>query len=191
MSGDMSSLTVLHTDQTERLIVESALAVLEDDSFGGLTVRAVAKKAGMSERTIFRYFATREAFLDAVAGEFTRLLNMPPPPQSIDELLATPRRLYAGFEPHAKLISVVFHTELFPRMKAGAAQQRWVGISKLLDREFKKAPPRARKIAAANIRYFLSGATWHYYRFVFRFDLEETIACAETAIGQALAGLSV
>jgi AcrR family transcriptional regulator len=189
MSGDMSSLTVLHTDQTERLIVQSALAVLEDASFGGLTVRAVAKKAGMSERTIFRYFATREAFLDAVAVEFTRVLKMPPPPRTLEELLSMPRRLYTGFEPHARLISNVFHTEIFPRMKAGAAQQRWVGISKLLDREFKKAPPRARRIAAANIRYFLSGASWHYYRFVFRFDLEETIACAETAIRQALEGL--
>jgi len=190
MSHSMSSLSVLHTDHTERLILENALAVLKDDSFGGLTVRAVARKAGMSERTIFRYFATREEFLDAVAGEFTRLLDMPPPPQTIDELRAMPRRLYTGFEPHAKLISVVFHTELFPRMKAGAAQQRWVGIGKLLDGRFKKATPRARRIAAANIRYYLSGATWHYYRFVFRFDLEETIACAETAIGQALAALS-
>jgi len=185
----MSSLTVLHTDHTERLILESALAVLQDDSFTGLTVRATAKKAGMSERTIFRYFATREEFLDAVATEFTRLLNMPPAPAAIDELLSMPRRLYTGFEPHARLISAVFHTEIFPRMKAGAAQQRWIGIKKLLDREYPKAAPAARKIAAANIRYFLSGASWHYYRFVFRFDLEETIACAETAIRQALRGL--
>src|SRR5206468_2270593 len=84
MSHTMSSLTVLHTDATERLILQSALAVLEDVSFHGLTVRAVALKAGMSERTIFRYFATRDEFLDAVAAEFTRLLNMPPPPQTLD-----------------------------------------------------------------------------------------------------------
>jgi hypothetical protein len=43
---------------------------------------------------------------------------------------------------------------------------------------------------SANIRYFLSAATWQYYRFVFRFSLEETIACADTAIGQALGGLA-
>jgi AcrR family transcriptional regulator len=190
MSHDMSSLTVLHTDRTERLILECALAVLQDDSFNGLTVRAVAKRGGMSERTIFRYFATREELLDAVAREFTRLLNMPGPPQTLEELLAMPRRLYSGFEPHAKLIAAVFHTEIFPRMKAGAAQQRWVAIGRLFDREFKKASPQARRIAAANIRYFLSGATWHYYRFVFRFSLEETIACAETAIRQTLKGLS-
>ena len=61
-----------------------------------------------------------------------------------------------------------------------------MAIGKLLDREFSKVPARARKIASANIRYFLSGNTWQYYRFIFGFDLEETIACAETAIRQTL-----
>src|SRR5436305_3558550 len=186
----MSNLAELHTDQTERLILESAIAVLENDAFHGLTVRAVARKAGMSERTIFRYFATREAFLDAIAEEITVILKMPPAPQTVDELLSMPRRLYEAFEPRTKLIRAVAHTELFPRMKAGAAQQRWMAIGKVLDREFKQSPARARRIAAANIRYFLSATTWQYYRFIFRFSLEETIACADTAIGHALEGLT-
>jgi hypothetical protein len=71
-------------------------------------------------------------------------------------------------------------------MQTGEAQHRWIAIGKLLDREFPKAPPRARKIAAANMRYFLSANTWQYYRTIFRFDLDETIACAETAIRQTL-----
>ena len=182
----MSSLGELHADLTERLILESAIAVLEDDAFNGLTARAVAKRAGIAERTIFRYFASRDEFLDAVSREITRILQMPPVPKTMDELLAMPRRLYESFEPHAKVIRAVFHTEVFPRMQAGAAKQRWIGINKLLEREFPKAPARARTIAGANIRYFLSGNTWQYYRFIFGFDLEETIACAETAIGQAI-----
>jgi AcrR family transcriptional regulator len=186
----MSSLTSLHTDQTERLILEAALGVLQEDAFTGLTVRAVAAKAGISDRTIFRYFPTREELLDAIAREFTRLLNMPPGPQTLDELMAMPRKLYDSFEPHARLIRAVMHTEIFPRMKVGAAQQRWVAISKLLDRQFPDATPLQRKIAAANIRYFLSAASWQYYRFVFRFDREETITCAETAIRQAITGLA-
>jgi AcrR family transcriptional regulator len=182
----MSNLAMLHADQTERIILESAIAVLEDDAFNGLTVRAVAKRAGIAERTVFRYFASRDEFLDAIGREITRILQMPPAPKTIEELLTMPRRLYEAFEPHAKVIRAVFHTEVFPRMQAGAAKQRWIGINKLLDREFPKAPARARKIAGANIRYFLSGNTWQYYRFIFNFDLEETIACAETAIRQAI-----
>ena len=182
----MSRLAALHTDQTERIILESAIAVLKDDAFNGLTVRAVAKRAGIAERTVFRYFASRDEFLDAIGREITRILQMPPAPKTIDELLAMPRRLYEAFEPHARVIQAVFHSEVFPRMQAGAAKQRWVGIKKLLDREFPKAPARAREIAAANIRYFLSGNTWQYYRFIFGFDLEETIVCADTAIRQAV-----
>lgn len=185
----MSTLAALHADQTERLILDSAVAVLEHDAFNGLTVRAVAKKAGIAERTIFRYFATRDEFLDAIGREITRILHMPPAPETLDQVLSMPRRLYESFEPHARLIQTVFHTEVFPRMKAGAAHQRWIAIGKVLDREFKKAPSRARKIAAANIRYFLSGNSWQYYRFVFGFTPEETIACAETAIRQAIDAL--
>jgi AcrR family transcriptional regulator len=186
----MSSLADIHADQTERLILEAALEVLQADAFNGLTVRAVAAKAGISDRTVFRYFPTREEFLDAIAREFTRLLNMPPAPQTLDDVMAMPRKLYDSFEPHGKLIRAVMHTEIFPRMKVGSAQQRWVAISKLLDREFGNAPAADRRIAAANIRYFLSAASWQYYRFVFRFDREETIACAETAIRQAINGLA-
>ena len=45
---------------------------------------------------------------------------------------------------------------------------------KLIPYRAPNAPEARRKIAAANIRYFLSGTTWHYYRFVFRFTLGET-----------------
>ena len=78
----MSSLTALHADLTERLILDSAIAVLEDDAFNGLTVRAVAKRAGIAERTIFRYFASRDEFLDAIGRDITRLLQMPPAPKT-------------------------------------------------------------------------------------------------------------
>lgn len=189
MSHMVSSLSARHADLTERLILESALTVLEEGAFPSLTTRAVAAKAGMSERTIFRYFPTRDALLDAIAAEINRILRMPAAPESMDELLAMPRELYQSFEPHGKLIRAVAHSEVFPRMKAGAAQLRWVAIGKVLDREFPRATPEARKIATANIRYYLSAYSWQYYRFVFRFDFEETVACAETAIRQALAAL--
>ena len=103
----MSSLAALHADQTERIILEAAIAVLEDDAFNGLTARAVARRAGIAERTIFRYFASRDEFLDAIGREITRILQMPPAPTTIDELLAMPRRLYQAFEPHAKVIQAV------------------------------------------------------------------------------------
>ena len=165
------------------------MELLEQASVSELTVRAVAARANISERTVFRYFATREDFLDTVAANVIRKLDMPPPPASIEELIAMPDQLYRSFEAKANLTKAALHSELFDRIRTAPAQQRWVAIAKLIDRHAPRCGERHRKLAAANIRFFLSATTWHYYRFYFGFNLADTIECAQTAIRQALAGL--
>ena len=179
------TLSTLHSDQTERLILESALQLLERGD-SALTMRAVARQARISERTMFRYFATRDDFLDALTREFARKLAVPAGPESTDEILTMPRRLYETLESKSGLVRTSLRSDIFPRLWGGVAHQRWIGIRKALEKWAPRTPAEQRKIAAANIRYFLSGTTWHYYRFVFRFTLEETIAAAETAIRHAL-----
>jgi AcrR family transcriptional regulator len=188
----MSSAPTLaerRTDLTQRLILEAAVRLLERGSVSDVTARAVAAEAGMSERTIFRYFATRDELLDAIADEVRRSLELPPPPRTVEELLAAPQLLYSAFEAKEKLTKAALHTELFPRMRDVQAKQRWMAVRKIIDELAPRRPERERKIAAANIRYFLAATSWHYYRFNFGFSLEETVACAETAIRQAVEGL--
>jgi hypothetical protein len=48
---------------------------------------------------------------------------------------------------------------------------------------------RARKIAATQICYYLGASTWRFHRFYFRLSLDETVACAETAIRLVLESL--
>ena len=183
------SLAERLADHTQRLILDSAVELLEETSVAELTVRAVAARAGISERTVFRYFATREDFLDAVATEVSRSLALPPSPATLEELLDYPATLYRRFEAKAALTKAALHTELFHRMRNAQAGQRWVAVRQLLDRHAPKRSTRDRKLAAANIRYLLSATTWHYYRFYFGFGLDETIECAQTAIRQAVDGL--
>src|ERR1051325_129518 len=91
------SLVERQSDLTRRVILEAALAELEDGSVGELTVRAVAKRANIAERTVFRYFASREECLDALAAEVRAKLALPQPPQSVAALLAAPRELFTRF----------------------------------------------------------------------------------------------
>jgi AcrR family transcriptional regulator len=151
-----------------------------------VTARAVAKHAGISERTVFRYYASREQFLDAVAAEAERSLGAPAPPASIDELRGYARVLYTRFEEKAALVKSALHTELFKRMREGAGRVRWQAVRALIDAHARHRSARDRKIAAANIRYYLAASTWHYYRFYFEFTLAETIDCAERAVQLAL-----
>jgi AcrR family transcriptional regulator len=186
---NLSTLSDRRNDLTRTLILDAAIETLEHASVSELTVRAVAKHANISERTIFRYYASREEFLDAVTMEMRSRLDLPRPPTSIEELKEAARVLYQAFEARPKLIKAALHSEIFDRMRQVQGGERWAAVGQLLDALAPEAGERDRKIATANIRYYLSASTWHYYRFYFGFSLEESIACAETAIRQAIAGL--
>lgn len=185
MSSSISSnmsLVDRHTDATQKLILASAVELLEQASMNGLTIRAVAKHAGISERTIFRYYASREEFLDAVAVEVVRSLQAPPPPLTIEALPDYPGVLYTRFEEKSELVKSALHTEMFKRLREGIANERWQTVRSLIDTHAQHRSEQERKVAAANIRYYLAATTWHYYRFYFGFTLQETIDSARLAV---------
>lgn len=184
-----ATLAERQSDLTRQVILDAALDTLERGSLADLTVRAVAKRANLAERTVFRYFADRDEFLDAVAGALSARLRLPPPPSSMVELLAAPRGLYERFEDQSSLTRSALHTDLFHRMRAIHARPRWVAVRKVIDEIAPRRTERERKIASANIRHYLQASTWHYYRFYFDFSLEDTIAAAETGVRDTLVGL--
>jgi AcrR family transcriptional regulator len=178
------------TDLTRRLILDSAVQSLEHTSLGELTVRTVAKAANISERTVFRYFASREELLDALAAAVRDKMALPAPPATPEELLAAPRALYGRFEAVRELTQAALHSELFHRMRETQARARWTAVQAIVDSLAPRRSARERKLAAANIRFYLAASAWHYFRFYFGFSLEDSIACAETAIRQSLEGLT-
>ena len=195
MSDGMSTGKVLkladrHSGLTRQAILDAAVGMLERSTVSELTVRAVAKQANISERTVFRYFASREEFLDAVADAVRARFALPPPPTTREQLLAAPRALYTRFEAVASLTKAALHSELFHRMRETQARARWKAVRELVDQIAPRKPEGQRRIAAANIRYYLAASSWYYFRFYFGFSLEDTIACAETAIRQSLEGLT-
>jgi AcrR family transcriptional regulator len=184
-----ATLAERQTDLTRQLILDAALDTLERGSVADLTMRAVAKRANLAERTVFRYFASRDEFLDAVAAIFRDRLHLPSPPQTRAELLAAPRALYERFEATANLTKAALHTDLFHRMREAQARDRWAAVRRLVDDLAPRRSERERRIAAANIRYYLAASTWYYFRFYFGFSLEDSIAAAESAIQNSLDGL--
>jgi AcrR family transcriptional regulator len=191
MSIPPTSLAERHAELTRRLILQAAVELLGLTPTGELTMRAVAGRAGVSERTLFRYFASHGELLDAVMHEFARRLDLPPEPTSVAALLAYPEALYARFEANAALTAGVLHSELYQRIRSAVAQRRGTAVRALVDRVAPAQAERERSFAAANIAYYLTATTWHYYRCYFGFSLADAVACAQLAISQALEGLGV
>jgi AcrR family transcriptional regulator len=186
-----TSLAERKNDLTRQLILDAAVDVLEHAGVSTLTMRAVAKRANISERTVFRYFATRDEFLDAVAEDARDRMALPAPPRTLEDLRRAPRLLYEALEARQKLVIAGLHSELFDRIRETAAKTRWSAVRRIVEDYAPKRPPRERKIASTNISYCLGATSWHFYRFYFRLSLEDAIACADTTIALSLDSLRV
>ena len=186
----LGTLADRHSDLTQRCILDAAFDLLSDAPAGELTMRAVAKRAGMSERTVFRYYASREELLDKVAEDVIRRISIPAAPSTIDELIQFPVPLYKSFEETASLTRAFLHSELRDRIRDRPATERWKAVRRLLDEYAPRRSEQDRAFATANIRYFLAATTWDYYRSYFRFSLPETIQAAQNAIRDLIRGLS-
>ena len=177
------------SEQTRATLLAAALAELAGGSVETMTMRAVAVRAGVAERTVFRYFATREAFLDGVTEAVTKTLDLPRAPTEAGGLVDYVASIYARFEAHSALTRAALHPEIFQRMVKTVSKKRWHVTKRCIDAAFPHRSAEERRVAAANIRYFSSATTWNYYRSHFGFTLEETTLAAQTLIRQALAAL--
>lgn len=64
-----------HHGNLREALVEAALSILAEGGAAALSVRAAARRAGVSAGAPFRHFASREALLAAVAEEALRRLR--------------------------------------------------------------------------------------------------------------------
>ncbi|HYD76324.1 helix-turn-helix domain-containing protein [Ramlibacter sp.] len=188
-SDELASLKERQGELTRQLILDAAVQQAQDGLLREVTMRSVAQRANIAERTVFRYFASREQLLDELAVEVSRRLELPALPATAPELARSAGKFYAAFEAHASLTTTALHSELFDRIRDSVARDRWARIRALVDAWAPRRSERVRAFAAAHIRYLLAASTWHYYRFYFGFSLEDSIAAAQLAIEQTLAGL--
>ena len=187
--SNTATLSDRHAETTRGIILDSAIGLLERSGLRELTARAVAAHAGISERTVFRHHASRDALLDAVAAEAARRIAAPAPPARLSELPGYARRLYASYEKQAALVVAALHTELFDRIREETARERWRAICALVHEGAPSRPPRERKLAAAGIRFQLTATAWHYHRAYFGFTAAEASDAAERAVRLAVEDL--
>jgi AcrR family transcriptional regulator len=191
MSTIPSPLSARHADLTQRIILGAAIDLLETGAVHELSVRAVARQAEISERTVFRYFASREDLLDAVLAEVRRRMRPPPNPSTVAELLAFPKAIYTRFEETSALTHAMLQSELYPRIMGSGGDGRSQAIRDIVDRAAPDRSERERRLVAADIQHHVVASTWRYYRIHFGFSLRDAIECARLAIERALTGLGI
>ena len=94
---EQPSLRASQAAATRRRIVDGLLAVLAEDHPATLSVPAVARRAGVSVATVYRYFPTKEALLDAGSEVTDQLIEQSGGPDGLDGLEALLLRISTAF----------------------------------------------------------------------------------------------
>lgn len=168
------------------LLLDAASELLNVMDIHELSFKKVSEHAAISQRTMFRYFRTREAFLDALTSKLYSELDLPSIPERIDALPTYIAQLHEKLDAQPRKVMVLLSADLLPRVLSTTAKQRLALLEALLKTAYPKANPRDIKKTAANLRYVMSASSWRYYRIYFEFDAEMATECAQMLVTQAL-----
>jgi AcrR family transcriptional regulator len=139
------SLRDEYAELTRQRIVAAFVETLEDDAADEVSMAAVAKRAKVAERTIYRHFKTR-AELFAAAGEWIEDNVFGYVPfSSPDELPDIFRKLCKSFDRHPHLARAIAMTRVGRTVRAGFREH-------LIDQHRRAMAPLVRHLKPKEVR---------------------------------------
>lgn len=172
MSDGMTSGVALRRDQADAVrgrILDATMQVIEAGEEP--TMRSVARAAGISERTVYRYYPSREDLHVAVLPSIRERASAP----MAADIAGLPdfiRRLFTTFDRNARLARALTGASWAPTNVTRPANLR--ALRKVIDAGYPQAPAKDRESAAASLRVLCSAAGWAYLADC-GFDLEASI----------------
>ena len=182
----IASLRDEYAEMTRQRIVAAFVEVLEDEAADDISMAAVAKRAKVAERTIYRHFKTR-AELFAAAGEWIEdNVFSYIPFTSPDELPEIFRKLCKRFDRHPHLARAIATTRAGRRVRADFRRH-------LIEQHRKAMAPLVRHLSAKEARqaealasYLNNVLAWNAMREDFGMTSSEIADAIEWALATLL-----
>jgi AcrR family transcriptional regulator len=159
VSGD--TLVQRNLDRTRAELLDAATRLIERSEEP--TMRSVASEAGISERTIYRYFENRDALRAAVKAHITPRLGVPLC-TSVDDLEDYIADLYRVFDQNRGLTVAMVAAAWSQSDLAESRSRNLRALTELLVGAYPDAEPAEVAAAAGTLRTVVSGAGWTYQR---------------------------
>jgi AcrR family transcriptional regulator len=157
----VSPLREQQAELTRELILRALVEQLERDGAEEITVPALARRSGVSPRTVYRYFPTRDDLLAAGADWiYARTFGDVPPEETIDDLPRNARVLAKRWEAHPRLARAVAQSSVGGVIRRHRRSQRLAAIRRAVDAAAPCLPERERREAAALLGYLHSLRLW-------------------------------
>lgn len=152
-----------------------------------VTFRALAQASGVPERTLYRYYPSKEALLAAFWTWLNDRLGMPPPPRSPEDLIANIAGIFAAFAAGEPLIRAMLHDPHGRTTRLDHAEARRARLRTALQPVLAPLEARARRRLLATVQVLISAAGWETMRDYSRVTSEEATDAAQWAVATLIA----
>ena len=160
MARSKSLLRAKLQQATRDVIVDALIAQLLESGAYDLTYFALARRSGVSVRTIYRHFPTLEDLLDELSRRVNAVMALKDLPKNREGTVALVRALFLTFDRHASVVAAQIQAGLAGKVRA---QKRHKRVS-LVDTVFAATMPHLgaerRRAVAGLIAVLFSANTW-------------------------------
>jgi AcrR family transcriptional regulator len=134
-------------------ILHAVADLLERDGTVELTMPEVADSSGVSLRTVYRYFPTREALLEAAGSWIGGELLKQGYPSSLDDVADSFERACGEFDAHPGLVRAMASSQLGKEARSTRRRERLKAIRDVLEQEVGALPEAELRRAEAVLAY--------------------------------------
>lgn len=135
---------------------------LASEGLQDFSIADAAKTAGVSTRTIYRYFPNREALLDGVAEWVDQKFPDLPHPTNLIEILQLVRQGFPEYDRQSQLVRALLVTKLGKNVRSHLFAQRWQLTEALQPLQSKAETEEEGRAITALIQYLAMAETWNY-----------------------------
>lgn len=180
-----SPLRERQAEQTRELILQALTEQLAEDGLNDFNIPRVARRAGVSVRTVYRYFPTREALLDGLQIWVDEGILDTPRPKTAEELISIPPAQFRQFDEHVPLVLAQIASPAGLEVQARGRRKRLEAYRAALNEVTSNLSEEEARTALAVVSRLFRSTTWKDFREEFAMSGEE----AGRAVSWALSTL--
>jgi AcrR family transcriptional regulator len=151
-------------EKTREVIIDAVIDLLGDTGVIDFSFFEVARRAGLSVRTVYRHFATRDELFDAVGARINERVGFDEYPRTADAMVALVRQLFPAFDKNAPLILAQQQTRLGAQVRTHARKERNAAGRAAVEAIAPDLPEERKHAVAALLSCILSGDAWRRMR---------------------------
>jgi AcrR family transcriptional regulator len=154
-----------HQEHTRRAILDALADVIAHSGATRFSVQEVADRAGVTHRTVYNHFPTREALNDGLAvhveEELAKIAELRDATLNLAKLVPAVAELYRVVAKRASHVRAYVMLMIASRAPAKVTSDRTKLFERIIEDEAGPLPAGAARLVTASVRMFLSSTAWH------------------------------